>query len=496
METLSNLKARLDIEDVAGRYTDLSRNGTSLKGLCPLHEERTPSFSVRPERQSFKCFGCGAGGDVLDLIAQAEGISLGEVLARYGNEQYDRPVTMPARKPPSLPPEPDKVVPFADVERTVSRSLDSPLLAYWTRYASEDEVRAVANEYYIGHKDGRTLFWQTDIAGQVRNAKGQAYLDNGKRTGQPGPRYTREQGYGQTGCFGLHLLTKYPDKLVCIVEGEKNAFAGALLFPEYIWIATGSASRSLPPEALILAQDRQVWLWPDMDEAGLGKPEEIDEAGLVTPKKEGWLGRLQADLPDAINRAGQYSSDVKGWDLADDIEYLLGLPPDPEPKPVPDAEADPEPALVSDAEADPEGIRYFTLFLGKEADPAPINTDHQQTPPYVLLLPDSQDSDPRPSEYVAQPAPCDPAPNSHYDRGPSDSFAQPTLNNYADSLDQVRAFFSWYPLPDGPVQLDVCTNIADPAQFVKGHLEILAGKLRPSQTLPYLRRLYNLMQIL
>jgi hypothetical protein len=265
--------------------------------------------------------------------------------------------------------------------------------------------------------------------------------------------------------------------LVCIVEGEKNAFAGALLFPEYIWIATGSASRSLPPDALILAQDRQVWLWPDMDEAGIN-----------------WIDRLQADLPDAINRAGQYSRDVKGWDLADDIEYLLGLPPDPDPEPVPDAEADP--ALVPDAEADPEGIRYFTLFLGKEADPAPINTDHQQTTPYVLLLPDSKDSDPRPSEYVAQPVPCDPTPNSHYDRGPSDSFAQPTLNNYADSLDQVRAFFSWYPLPDGPVQLDGCTNIADPAQFVKGHLEILAGKLRPSQTLPYLRRLYNLMQIL
>lgn len=56
----------------------LHRRGRHLVGLCPLHADRTPSFVVDPERQRFKCFGCGAGGDVIDLIQQLYGIDFQE----------------------------------------------------------------------------------------------------------------------------------------------------------------------------------------------------------------------------------------------------------------------------------------------------------------------------------------------------------------------------------------------------------------------------------
>ena len=59
---LNELKYNTDIEQVIGRYVQLRRRGKNLTGLCPFHSEKTPSFTVYPDTQSFYCFGCGAGG--------------------------------------------------------------------------------------------------------------------------------------------------------------------------------------------------------------------------------------------------------------------------------------------------------------------------------------------------------------------------------------------------------------------------------------------------
>lgn len=62
---LQELKMRMDIESVISPYVKLRRNGRTLKGLCPFHNEKTPSFTVYPDTQSYYCFGCGAGGDII-----------------------------------------------------------------------------------------------------------------------------------------------------------------------------------------------------------------------------------------------------------------------------------------------------------------------------------------------------------------------------------------------------------------------------------------------
>jgi len=67
------LKARVDLAVIAARFTRLRRSGRQFVGLCPLHSERNSSFSVHPEKQVFKCFGCGAGGDVFDFVMRATG---------------------------------------------------------------------------------------------------------------------------------------------------------------------------------------------------------------------------------------------------------------------------------------------------------------------------------------------------------------------------------------------------------------------------------------
>ena len=69
---IEELRYRCDIEQIISSYTQLKRTGRTLKGLCPFHSEKTPSFVVYPENHSFYCFGCAAGGDVITFIRMAE----------------------------------------------------------------------------------------------------------------------------------------------------------------------------------------------------------------------------------------------------------------------------------------------------------------------------------------------------------------------------------------------------------------------------------------
>ena len=73
-ETIEQVLLRNDAETVIGSYVSLQRAGSNLKGLCPFHSEKTPSFTVYPADNSFYCFGCGAGGDVITFIRKKENL--------------------------------------------------------------------------------------------------------------------------------------------------------------------------------------------------------------------------------------------------------------------------------------------------------------------------------------------------------------------------------------------------------------------------------------
>lgn len=80
-ETVTRIKEANDIVSLIEGYLPLRRRGKNLVALCPFHEEKTPSFNVNPERQTFRCFGCGKGGDVIGFVQEHEKLSFPEALS-------------------------------------------------------------------------------------------------------------------------------------------------------------------------------------------------------------------------------------------------------------------------------------------------------------------------------------------------------------------------------------------------------------------------------
>src|SRR6202165_5583211 len=71
-QNIEQIAAANDIVEVIGSYFPLKRAGTNFKALCPFHQEKSPSFTVSPQRQTFHCFGCGVGGSVFRFVMDYE----------------------------------------------------------------------------------------------------------------------------------------------------------------------------------------------------------------------------------------------------------------------------------------------------------------------------------------------------------------------------------------------------------------------------------------
>ena len=84
--TIENLKNQINIVDVIGRCVPLKRAGSNYKGVCPFHNEKTPSFVVSETKQIFTCFGCGATGDVIEFVKRFYNLEFSEAIEKLANE--------------------------------------------------------------------------------------------------------------------------------------------------------------------------------------------------------------------------------------------------------------------------------------------------------------------------------------------------------------------------------------------------------------------------
>jgi DNA primase len=136
-ESLERVKQTADIVEVISAHTDLRRQGARWVGLCPFHDERTPSFSVEPQEKLYHCFGCGVGGDVIKFVEEKEGMGFAEAVElladRYGVEL-----------------EREQEDPRAEAKRQRRRRLEQLLertAGYYANYLWESKEAAKARDY-------------------------------------------------------------------------------------------------------------------------------------------------------------------------------------------------------------------------------------------------------------------------------------------------------------------------------------------------------------
>ncbi len=101
-DKISEIKNAADIVDVVSEAVLLKKAGKNHVGLCPFHSEKTPSFTVSPDKQIFHCFGCGTGGNVFSFLMKQEGLSFPEAVERlarrYGVDIQFRPLSQEQKK--------------------------------------------------------------------------------------------------------------------------------------------------------------------------------------------------------------------------------------------------------------------------------------------------------------------------------------------------------------------------------------------------------------
>ena len=79
-DLVDEILASTDIVEVVNEYVPLKRRGANYLGLCPFHKEKTPSFTVSPDKQIYKCFGCGQGGSVIQFVSKLENLDFKDTL--------------------------------------------------------------------------------------------------------------------------------------------------------------------------------------------------------------------------------------------------------------------------------------------------------------------------------------------------------------------------------------------------------------------------------
>ena len=211
MAVIDDIKARLDIAEVVSGYVSLQRSGRAFKACCPFHQERTPSFYVNPERQSWHCFGaCATGGDIFGFIMKAENLEFKEALQRLAQQAG---VTLPTRERQS---EQDDLYRLNEAAREYFQQYLASSMGVDTRaYLEGRGIRQESvSKFELGlsPRDGQGLFnhlLQSGFAPELMVRAGAVYQhqDGGRRDAFRGRLIIPiRNGQGELGGFGSRAL--------------------------------------------------------------------------------------------------------------------------------------------------------------------------------------------------------------------------------------------------------------------------------------------------
>ena len=240
MNEIEEIKSRLPVEQVVGRYVPLKKAGRVFKGLCPFHGEKTPSFTVNPERGIWKCFGCGKGGDIFDFMVESEGLTFGEAL-RLLAEQAGVKLEEKTLKGSPAPTGPSKSRLFA---------LNEYVAKLWHHILTQHPKAETAREYM----KGRGLTSESIERFQIGYAP----------VGQTSAEGLRKQGFTREEVQAAGDPSRFQDRIVfpiADITGRVIGFTGRLL--EVADDPRGNASRGPKywntPETPLFNKSRAVF---------------------------------------------------------------------------------------------------------------------------------------------------------------------------------------------------------------------------------------------
>jgi len=184
----AEIKNKLSVVDVVGETVQLKKAGTTFKGLCPFHGEKTPSFTVTPGRDSWKCFGCGEGGDVFSFVMKRDGLSFPEalkVLATKAGVELDERTTREDARRARLREVLESAIAFYHAVLTGSKTGQAALDYVRGRGFSDETIQ----KHQLGYAPGG---WDT-LARQLA-AKRQIRADDLVEVGLAQPRQSSRGG--------------------------------------------------------------------------------------------------------------------------------------------------------------------------------------------------------------------------------------------------------------------------------------------------------------
>lgn len=307
----SGLRADNPIAETIGRYLEIKRQGGEYKARCPFHADKSPSLCIVPAKSKAFCMACGWHGDVVDFVAEFEGVELAEAARRLGHG--DLPDTRPALPP--LPP--DEAADWTPVLPVPSDApAFNPAKVYnprrgktvdWSRIlARRDEYRDAAGRllgYVVRLEiDGQKL---TPAVTWARHADGRACWASVKF---PEPRPLQ----------GLHELARRPQAPVLLVSGEKCREAAARALPGFVAVTWAGGDNNVGKADWTPLHGRVVTAWPDADPSGIramgealaaaqaGEARILEVDDLVEPFGKG------ADIADLV-AAGWQTGRIVEW---------------------------------------------------------------------------------------------------------------------------------------------------------------------------------------
>jgi hypothetical protein len=276
----------ISLADDFGNWTklafSLSTLGEDGRGIFKALSSMSDNYKERENDMKFtNALRTNHGTDISTFVwlCKQKGIDVKKFTIKDGDRHTATLQPIQKRKQ-SDEPQPLQIdyIPKKYVLRSVNYNSDFVL--FLLGLFGNDEMTEVMENYSLGAtKDRAVIFWQIDANGMVRTGKVMKYnSDSGHRIHDGGTNWIhallmRKQGkqptdYHLKQClFGEHLLRKYPNKNVALVEAEKSAVIGSVVYPHYIWLATGGKG-NMQTDRLKALAGRNVTLFPDTDATG------------------------------------------------------------------------------------------------------------------------------------------------------------------------------------------------------------------------------------